>query len=104
MYFLIIAQDKPGMLDKRLETRPAHKAYVARTDLPARPMIGAPLAGDDGETMTGTFLIVEAPDREAAEAYADGDPYVAAGIFESREIIPLHEAFEAERILPRERQ
>jgi len=100
MYFLMIARDRPGMLDTRLATRPAHKAYLRQPGLPGRCVMGAPLAQDDETTMTGTFLVIEAADRAAAQAFADADPYAQAGIFESREIIALHSAFDASQILP----
>lgn len=100
MYFLLISRDRPGMLEVRLETRAAHKAYLRQPNLPGRCVMGAPLAEDDEATMKGTFLVIEAPDRAAAEDFADGDPYTQAGIFEHREIIALHSAFDASQILP----
>jgi uncharacterized protein YciI len=100
MYFLMIARDRPGLLEVRLATRPAHKAYLREPGLPGRCVMGAPLADDDEATMKGTFLVIEAPNRAAAEAFADGDPYAKAGLFEAREIIALHSAFDAAQILP----
>jgi hypothetical protein len=41
------------------------------------------LQSDDGNSMTGSLLIMDFPDRAAVEAFAAGDPYAAAGLFES---------------------
>jgi hypothetical protein len=94
MFFAIVANDKPGSLETRLATRPAHRAYGDRLDLPARKILGVPLTADDGETMNGTLLILEAPDRAAAEAYLAGDPYAQADLFERTSIVAVHESFE----------
>jgi uncharacterized protein YciI len=37
---------------------------------------------DDGETPEGSVLIVAFESREAAQAFAAGDPYNQAGLFE----------------------
>ena len=99
MFFAIFAVDKPGLLATRMENRPAHRAYGDRYDLPARKIIGVPLTEDDGQTMNGSLLILEAPDRAAAEAYLAGDPYVKAGLFERTSIVAVHESFEMIREL-----
>jgi uncharacterized protein YciI len=36
--------------------------------------------------MCGSLLILDVADRAAAEAWADGDPYAKAGLFETVEI------------------
>ncbi len=36
--------------------------------------------------MTGSFLLVDMADRAAAEAFAAGDPFAKAGLFEKTEI------------------
>jgi len=41
---------------------------------------------EDG-VMRGSLLILDAPDRAAAEAFAAGDPYARAGLFASVEIL-----------------
>jgi uncharacterized protein len=37
---------------------------------------------DDGETMTGSLIVVEAGNREAAERFNANDPYRRAGVWE----------------------
>ena len=92
MHFVVISKDKPGMTEVRMRTRPAHLEYMVTTVAGARNIFGVPLGTDDGQTMIGTFYMVEAPDRAAAEAFAKGDPYARAGIFASTEVIAVHPA------------
>ena len=41
---------------------------------------------DDGETPTGSFLLIDVEDRAAAEDFARNDPFAKAGLFETTEI------------------
>jgi uncharacterized protein YciI len=47
-----------------------------------------PTLSEDGERMTGSLLILDFADRTEAQAFADGDPYAKAGLFERVEIRP----------------
>jgi len=97
MYWLIVGRDKPDHESIRLSAREAHREYIWRVDLPARLLVGSPLSDDDGAAMTGTWLLVEAPDRAAAEAFAEGDPYRRVGLFDRVEIAALHSVFDPRR-------
>ena len=103
MHFVVISRDKTGMAERRAKTRPAHLDYMKRTSTPGQHIIGMPLATDDGQSMTGSLYIMQAPDRASAEAFARHDPYAEAGIFETTEVIAIHPAFQADlaRILPK---
>jgi hypothetical protein len=81
MYFAIVCTDKPGRAALRGEVRPQHLAYLEQF----REQVFAvgPLQSDDGTMMIGSLLVVDFADREAAEAFAAGDPYARAGLFES---------------------
>ncbi len=86
MLFAITCLDKPGHLELRLANRAAHLDY-------ARPnadkmLAGGPLLADDGVTMVGSLILIELPDRAAAEAMMADDPYVKAGLFQSVDIRP----------------
>lgn len=82
--FAITCKDKPGALEARLATRPVHLDYLKGSKI--LKLAGA-LLGEDGNPI-GSLLIVEAEDLAAAQAQADNDPYVAAGVFESVEVRP----------------
>ena len=47
-----------------------------------RSSIPGPTLTDDGETPLGSLVIIEVADRAEAEAFAVGDPYAKAGVFE----------------------
>jgi uncharacterized protein YciI len=81
MLFAIVCLDKPGHVALRAEVRPQHFTYLQQ--FRAQMFAAGPLQSDDGETMLGSLLILDFPDRAAAEAFAAEDPYTKAGLFES---------------------
>jgi uncharacterized protein len=98
MHWIIVTSDKEGSGELRAATRDAHRAYIWRKDLPALLLLGAPLTADDGMTGIGSWLLVEAPDRAAVEAFVAKDPYVLAGLPAKVSITALHNGFDASRI------
>jgi uncharacterized protein len=88
MLFTIHALDKPGALPTRLAAYDAHRAYLNESDGKAvKIVMSGPLVQDDNATAKGSFFLVEAPDRAAAEAFNKGDPFHKAGIWESVRIV-----------------
>jgi hypothetical protein len=85
MLFALICTDKPNSLDVRLSTRPEHLKYLE--SLGPRLKAAGPFTSDDGQP-TGSLVIIEAADRATAQAMANSDPYVKAGLFSSVEIRP----------------
>jgi uncharacterized protein YciI len=81
MNFVLYCVDKADHGHVRAENRPAHIDYL-KSNL-ARIVIGGPMTSDDGAAMQGSMLVIEAADRAEAEAFAAGDPYAKAGLFES---------------------
>jgi|LNFM01.1.fsa_nt_gb uncharacterized protein YciI len=86
MLFMIQCVDKPNSLDLRMATRPAHIEYIHSHE--EKVFVAGPTLADDGAAMTGTVIIYEAPDRAAAEAFSNNDPYYKAGLFASRSFTP----------------
>ncbi len=78
MLFAVICRDKPGALQTRLDTRAAHLAYIEETGIVA--MAGPFL---EGGQMCGSLVILDCDSLAAAQAWAAGDPYAAAGLFDS---------------------
>jgi uncharacterized protein YciI len=85
--FVITAIDKPGALAIRLEHRPAHLAYLAEHEGVVK-LAGPFLTAAEGGDPRGSMLIVEAADVAAAEAFAAGDPFAVAGLFERTTVEP----------------
>ncbi len=85
MLFAFICKDKSGHLQVRLDTRPAHVAFLTGLNEAAALKFAGPLLDDDGKP-NGTLMVVEAADKAAAAAISAADPYAIAGLFESVEI------------------
>jgi len=84
MLFIVLATDKPGAAQVRADNRPDHISYLE--GFGESIVAGGATLSDDGENVTGSFLLVDVADRAAAEAFAAGDPFAVAGLFESVEI------------------
>ena len=91
MLYAIYCLDKPGSLEVRLGNRPAHVAYLESQG--EKLITAGPLLSDDGQTPLGSLLVFEAASRAEAEAFAAGDPYALAGLFESVAIRPWRRVF-----------
>jgi uncharacterized protein YciI len=86
MLFALICTDKPGALPVRKANRPAHLDFIK--SLGDALIIAGPFTAEDGVTMNGSLIVVEASSLEAARSVAAGDPYAKAGLFASVEIRP----------------
>ena len=92
--WLFTARDKPGRLETRKATRPTHRDYITRKDLPAEMVFGSPLLDDNGD-MDGTWLVLLAETKADVEAFCAGDPYrVVADLFDTTEIRQLAPGFD----------
>ncbi len=101
MYWLMTCRHKPGMTELRERHRDAHRQHVATGGGGlARVLIGSALTEDDGESPVGNFGVLEAASRQAAQAFAESDPFAIAGLVESIEITALASRFQAHRIDP----
>ena len=81
--FALINYDTPGSLDLRMATREAHLDYM-RAHGEAIRLAGPFL--DDGGAMSGSMILIEAPDLATAQRISANDPYALAGLFERREV------------------
>ena len=80
--FVLNCIDKPGSLALRLETRPAHLAYM---DAAGKAKLGGPYLNAAGDPV-GSLIIIEADDEAAALAFSQADPYRKAGLFETVDV------------------
>ena len=86
MYFALICTDKPDGLPIRKAHRPEHLAYLQ--GLGDALKFAGPFTAEDGETMTGSLVVIEAASLSDAQTIAGGDPFAKAGLFASVEIRP----------------
>ena len=85
MLFALICTDKPGHLQTRIDTRPAHVDWL--NSLGSDMKAAGPFLGQDGKP-SGSLVIIAADDHESAKALAAKDPYALAGLFQSVDIRP----------------
>jgi len=84
MLFALVADDTDDP-QKRLDARSDHLQYL--DDLGERLVLAGPFFNDEG-AMTGSFVVIEADDREQAEAFFAQDPYMMRGVFARYAIRP----------------
>lgn len=70
----------------RADVRPQHRVYIRETHHGVRAVAGGMVVSDSGGEVTGTMLILDAPDRAAVMSYLRGDPYHDAGLFSRIEV------------------
>ena len=86
MLYALICTDKPNSSALRLEVRPKHLAYIDQHKL--RIPIAGPFMSEDGQTMAGSLIIVEADSLDAAKGFSADDPYAQAGLFSHVDVRP----------------
>ncbi|MDW6022123.1 YciI-like protein [Mesorhizobium sp. BAC0120] len=85
MLFAFTGKDKPGALQVRIDTRPAHVAFLEKLNAEGTLKIAGPFLDEEGKP-SGSLVVIEAADKKAAEAILGEDPYAKAGLFASTEI------------------
>lgn len=86
MLYAIIGEDIPNTLDKRLAARPAHVARLEQLKNEGRLFCAGPFpaidSADPGAAgFSGSLIVAEFPSLADAQAFADSDPYVTAGVY-----------------------
>ena len=99
MWYAIISEDKEGTLAKRLAARPDHVARLTALVDEGRLLIAGPHPAVDSSDpgpagFTGSLVVAEFESLKDAHAWADEDPYIAAGVYSSVTVKPFS------RVLP----
>ena len=100
MLYIIIGEDSPGSLDQRLAARPEHLARLQALQAEGRLIIAGPCPAIDSPDpgpagFSGSIIIAEFTSLLAAQAWADADPYVAAGVYQKVTVKPFKKALPA---------
>jgi uncharacterized protein YciI len=98
-FYVIVGEDVPSSLDKRLAARPAHLERLQLLRDAGRLLLAGPFPAVDSPDpgpagFTGSLIVAEFDSLEAAQAWADADPYVAAGVYARVTVRPF------KRVLP----
>ena len=83
MLYAMIAKDAPGALQTRLDTRPVHLDHLNSL---GKKLVFAGALLDAEDKPEGSIVVFEAENLQEAQAMADADPFVAAGVFASYEV------------------
>ena len=94
MYYAIISQDVEDSLPLRKSAREKHLARLKYLRDEGRLLVAGPHPAldtpDPGEAgFTGSLVIAEFDSLEAAQAWADADPYVEAGVYDKVTVKPF---------------
>src|SRR5512135_758464 len=100
MLYAIFCNDVIYSLEKRKVARPAHLARLQTLQDEGRLLLAGPFpavdATDPGMAgFTGSLIVAEFASLEAAEAWADADPYVASGVYAQVAVRPFKKVFPA---------
>ncbi|MFQ6022221.1 MAG: YciI family protein [Acidiferrobacterales bacterium] len=94
MYYVVIGNDVENSLDKRRSARAAHLARLDQLKNEGRLLLAGPFPAVDSEDpgaagFSGSLIVAEFESLEDARAWADADPYVAAGVYASVSVKPF---------------
>ncbi|MGM0824005.1 MAG: YciI family protein [Pseudomonadota bacterium] len=94
MLYAIISEDIANSLERRLAARPDHLARLEALRDEGRLVLAGPHpaidASDPGEAgFSGSLVIAEFESLEAAQSWADADPYVIAGVYAQVTVKPF---------------
>ncbi len=94
MLYAIISQDVPDSLALRQQARPDHLTRVQQLKTEGRLLLAGPHPAIDCDTpgdagFTGSLVVAAFDNLEAAQDWADADPYVAAGVYQSVVVKPF---------------
>ncbi len=93
-WYAIISTDNDNSLDLRRGARPAHLERVKLLVDEGRLLVAGPHPAIDSTDpgpagFSGSLIVADFESLEAAQAWADADPYVAAGVYASVVVKPF---------------
>ena len=94
MLYAVISQDVSNSLEKRLSARPAHLERLNTLKEQGRLILAGPHPAIDSEDpaeagFTGSLVVAEFDSLNDAQAWADADPYIDAGVYKTVLVKPF---------------
>jgi len=98
MLYAIIGEDVSDSLQKRLAARPAHLERLTDLQNQGKLILAGPHPAIDSENpgdagFTGSLIVAEFASLQAAQQWADADPYIAAGVYARVTVKPFKQVF-----------
>jgi uncharacterized protein YciI len=99
MWYAIISEDVKDSLAGRTVARPKHLERLQELASKGRLLIAGPHPAVDAEDpgaagFTGSLVVAEFDSLQDAQAWADADPYIEAGVYQRVVVKPF------KRVLP----
>jgi uncharacterized protein len=97
MWYAITGIDNDDSLERRRSARPAHIERLKNLLDEGRLLLAGPFPAIDAEDpgdagFTGSLIVASFDSIDAAKAWADADPYLAAGVYREVQIKPFRKA------------
>jgi uncharacterized protein YciI len=98
MLYAIMSTDVADSLEKRLLARPDHIKRLQDLQEQGRLVLAGPhpaIESDDpgAAGFTGSLVVAEFESLDAAQRWADADPYIHAGVYASIIVKPFKKVF-----------
>ncbi|NVK22070.1 MAG: YciI family protein [Kangiellaceae bacterium] len=95
MLYVIFSQDVENSLPLRQQARPAHVERLKTLKEQGRLILAGPCPAidtvDPGEAgFTGSVIVAEFTSLKEAQVWADADPYIEAGVYQSVIVKPFN--------------
>lgn len=100
MLYAINGEDVPDSLEKRLSVRPEHLKRLQALQEAGRLILAGPFPAIDSPDpgpagFSGSLIVAEFESLEAAQTWANEDPYVGAGVYRKVTVKPFKKVFPA---------
>lgn len=98
MLYAIIAEDVADSLSKRLAARPQHLQLLEILQDQGRLILAGPHPAIDSDDpseagFSGSLIVAEFANLQAAQSWADADPYITAGVYARVVVKPFKQVF-----------
>lgn len=100
MHYVVVGEDRADSLADRLAARPAHVARLQALQDEGRLLLAGPFPSIDSPDpgpagFSGSLIVAEFASLAAARAWAEADPYVAAGVYGKVTVRPFKKVLPA---------
>ena len=100
MFYAIVGQDTADSLERRLAARPAHVERLHALQQAGRLLLAGPFPAIDSNDpgaagFTGSLIVAEFDTLADAQAWAEADPYVTAGVYAGVSVKPFRKTLPA---------
>jgi len=100
MFYAIMARDHENSLEQRMAARPAHLDRLTELQNQGRLLIAGPFPAIDSidpgpAGFSGSLIVAQFDTLDAAQAWADADPYAEAGVYAEVVVKPWRKVFPA---------